>query len=100
MAAEDSISIVKTGATITTGAASVSAAIPTDSSGSLPKYVRVAATAAATVKIGPTGLSAAAGDVLVQPGDAVILKTSGYGFVAALQVTTTGKVQISPLEDQ
>jgi hypothetical protein len=100
MAAEDSVSIVKTGSVIAFGAASASLAIPTDSSGALPKYVRVASTAACYIKVGLAGLAAAAGDVLVQPADAVILKIGGCGFIAAIQVSAGGTVQISPLEDQ
>lgn len=99
MPAEDSISVVKTGATISTGATSVAVAIPTDSAGTAPKYVRVAATSAAYVKVGFSGLAAAAGDVLVQPADAVILKTAGMTHIAAVQVSSAGVVQISPLED-
>jgi hypothetical protein len=100
MAAEDAIGIVKTGSVIAFGAASASVAIPTDSSGSIPKYIRVAANSACYVKIGPTGTIAVAGDALVQPADAMILKTHNYGFIAAIQVAAGGTVQISPLEDR
>jgi hypothetical protein len=91
--------IFATGTTITTGAASASATIPNTSNGTLPKYVRVAATAAAYVKIGPGTPTAAAGDALVQPGDSLILAVAGATKIAAIQVTAAGIVQISPLED-
>ena len=97
---DDSISVVKTGTTIATGAASANVAIPTDSADTVPKYVRVAATAACYVKVGPTGVTAAAGDVVVQPGDAVVLKTHGLGYIAAIQVSAAGVMQVSPLEDR
>lgn len=97
---EEAISVVKTGSVIAFGAASANVAIPTDSSGSLPKYIRVAANAACYVKIGPPGLTAVAGDLLVQPADAVVLKVSNQPNIAAIQVAAAGTVQISPLEDR
>ena len=100
MAAEEAVSIVKTGATIAFTGSSANVAVPTDSAGTIPKYIRVAASAACYVKIGPSGVTAAAGDALVQPADALILKTHGLGFVAAVQVSAGGTVQISPLEDR
>ena len=98
--AEDAVSIVKTGVVIAFGAASANIAVPTDSAGSIPKYVRVASNVACYVKIGPAGVAAVAGDALVQPADALIMKTHNYGFIAAIQVTAGGTLQISPLEDR
>ena len=100
MAAEDAIGIVKTGVIISFNATSANVAVPTDSSGTIPKYVRIAANAACYVKIGPSGLAAVAGDALVQPADSLILKTHGYGYIAAIQMSAAGTVQISPLEDR
>lgn len=97
---DDAISVVKTGSIIAFGAASANVAIPTDSANTLPKYVRVAANAACYVKIGPAGVAAAAGDVLVQPADAVIMKVLRQPYIAAIQVSAAGTVQISPLEDR
>ena len=94
--------VFQRGATITTGGTSARVAIPkTSSSNTLPKYVRLAATAACYARLDAdnTG-TAAAGDVLVQPGDAVILCVAGYTYVSAIQVTGAGILQISPLEDQ
>jgi len=100
MAIEGAISVVKTGATLAVGAASASVAIPTNSSGAAAKYARIAATSACYVKLGPSGVTAAAGDLMLAPGDAVVLKTSGVGYVAAIQVSAAGTLQVSPLEDQ
>lgn len=97
---DDAISVVKTGAIIAFTGTSANVAIPTDSSGTAPKYIRVAANAACYVKIGPAGVTAAAGDLLVQPADAVILKVHNQAYVAAIQVSAAGTVQISPLEDR
>lgn len=97
---DEAISVVKTGSIIAFGAASANTPIPTDSSGTLPKYIRVAANAACYVRIGPAGTAAAAGDLLVQPADAVIMKVHNQTTVAAIQVSAAGTVQISPLEDR
>ena len=99
MAAQGAISILKTGVVISFGGTSASVAIPTDSSGTIPKYIRVAANSACYIKIHSTAPTAVAGDALVQPADALILNTHGMGFIAALQVAGPGTVQISPLED-
>ena len=47
-----------------------------------------------------SGVTAAAGDLLVQPADSVVIKTHGLGYIAALQVANGGVLQISPLEDR
>lgn len=100
MSQDGAISVVRTGSIIAFTGTSASIAIPVDSSGTIPKYIRVAANAACYVKIGPTAPTAVAGDALVQPADALVLKTHGMGFIAAIQVATGGTVQISPLEDR
>ncbi|GJH31440.1 hypothetical protein CBA19CS91_01805 [Paraburkholderia hospita] len=91
--------IFKTGITIATGAASANAAIPTTTNGTPAKYIRVASTAAAYVKLGVAGVAAAAGDILVQPGDSIQLAVSGNTTIAAIQVAAAGIVQVSPFED-
>lgn len=96
----ESLSVVKTGTTIAVTGVSAAVGVPTDSSGSIPKYIRVAATADCYVKIGPTGVTAAAGDMLIQPGAPIVLKTGFAPFIAAIQVSAAGTVQVSPLEDQ
>lgn len=98
--AEDAISIVKTGAIIAFTGTSANVAIPTDSSGTLPKYIRVAANAACYVKLGAAGVAAVSGDALVQPADALILKVHNQAYIAAIQVSAGGTVQISPIEDR
>jgi len=96
---EDAIAIFTTGATITTGAASANVAIPLDSSGNVPRYIRIAAINPSYIKLGVAGVTAAVGDILVQPADAVILCTNGCTFVAAIQQAAAGVVQISPLSN-
>jgi hypothetical protein len=94
------ITVAATGVSITTGAASANATIPNALSGEKPRYIRVAATAAAYVRIGKGAQTAVTTDLLVQPGDAVVLQVpSGIDNVAAIQVSAAGVVQVSPLEN-
>lgn len=97
---DDFITVAATGISITTGAASAGASIPVMSSGEIPRYVRISATAAAHVRFGKTSATAVATDVMVQPGDAVTMHIpSGYDYVAAIQNASAGKVIVTPLEN-
>lgn len=96
--AEDAITVTKTGSVINFTGTSASVTIPTDSAGTTPKYCRLTATQACYVKIDVGSATAVAGDLLVQPADAVVVRTHGLTHIAALQVTTAGVLQISPLE--
>ena len=94
----ENITVVKTGIAISTSATSTSAALPTDSSGVVPKYVRLASTAACYVKLGNSSVSAAAGDLLVQPADSVVIRSIGMTHVAGVQISGNGILQVSPVE--
>lgn len=95
-----SITVIATGVSITTSGTSASATIPNDSAGNIPRYIRVAATVAACVRLGKTSATAVTTDMQVQPGDAVILHVpSGMDKIAAIQVSAAGVVQVSPLEN-
>ena len=96
---DDAITVFKTGSNIAFNATSSNVAIPTAQSGQAPKFVRLAATQACYVKIGNGTQTAAAGDLLVQPADSVILRVAGVNNIAAIQVSAGGVLQISPLED-
>lgn len=86
-----------TGATITVAGTSASAAVPNDTSGNRAKWIRIAATTACYVRIGTGAQTAVNTDMIVQPGDAVVIRTVG-DTVAALQVTAGGVCNITPLE--
>ena len=95
-----SITVVKTGVQQASGAASAGTTIPTCQSGEVPRYIRVAATAAACIKLGIAGVTATTADLQVQPGDAVIMHVpSGMTNFAVIQVSAAGLVQVSPLEN-
>jgi len=91
--------ISATGVAITTSGTSASATIPNTSSGDLPRWVRIAASQPACVRLGKSSATAVTTDLQVQPGDAVIVAVQGNDKVAAIQVSTTGVVQVSPLEN-
>lgn len=96
------ISVNTVGTTITTSGTSASANIPNDSAGNKPRYIRVAATAAAYVKISTAATNAAAttNDILVQPADAIILHVpSGVTKITAIQDSGAGKVNVVPLDN-
>ena len=96
---DDFITVTVSGANITTSGTSANAGIPNAADGNKPRYVRIAATAAAYVKLGIAGVTAVAGDILVQPADAVVLQVpNGVTHVAAIQDSAAGKVNIVPLE--
>lgn len=96
--AHDFISVAKTGIQLVTSAASNDSALPLDSGGGVPRYIRVAATAAACVRLGKGAQTAVVTDLQVQPGDAVVIATQGADHIAAIQVAAAGVVQVSPLE--
>ena len=96
---DDAISVFKTGSVIAFTGTSASIAIPTDMAGNAPRYIRVAANAACYVKLGVGSATAVAGDLLVQPADAVILAVNGATHIAAIQVSAGGNAQVSPLEN-
>ena len=94
------ITVTKTGVQTTTSGTSAGGTIPTCSSGEVPRWIRVAATSAACIRLGNGAQTAVTTDLQVQPGDAVIMSVpQGYTNYAVIQVSAGGVVQISPLEN-
>jgi hypothetical protein len=92
--------VTTTGVAIATTGTSASATIPNDSSGKIPNFIRIAATAPACVRLGATSATAVTTDLQVQPGDAAVLQVpKGFDKIAAIQVSAAGVVQVSPLEN-
>ena len=93
------LTIMSVGFTAATGAASASTAIPVNSGGSRPNYIRVAAINESYVKLGVSGVTATTNDILVQPSDCVVLQVpAGVTHIAYIQGTAAGKVNVAPLE--
>ena len=94
------ITVTTSGFSAVTGAASAATAIPNDSSGRAPNYIRVAARNECYVKLGTAGVVATANDILVQPADSVILAVpKGITLIAYIQGTAAGQVNVIPLEN-
>ena len=94
------ITVTATGITLASGAVSNNGIIPNASSGEKPRFIRVAATQPACVRIGAGPQTAVTTDLQVQPGDAVILQVpTGVLNIACVMVSTAGVVQVSPLEN-
>ena len=94
------VTIVTTGFSAATGAASAASAIPNDSSGRAPNYIRVAARNECYVKLGLSGVTATNQDILVQPADSIFLQVpKGITHIAYIQGAAAGQVNVSPLEN-
>lgn len=92
--------ITTAGFSAATGAASASSAIPNDSSGRAPNYIRVAARNECYVKLGTAGVTATINDILVQPADSIYLQVpKGITHIAYIQGTAAGQVNVVPLEN-
>ena len=95
------ITATVTGITLASGAASTGTTLPVMSSGERPRFIRIAATAPACIRVGAGAQTAVTTDLQVQPGDAVILMIpTGVTNIACIAATaTTGTVQVSPCEN-
>lgn len=93
------LSIGAAGASITTSGTSASAAIPNDASGTRARFVRVACTVAAYVKMGPSSVAATTSDILLNPEHQLVLQVGGATHIAAIQVASAGSVSVTPVEN-
>lgn len=94
------ITVTNPGVSIATGTTAVATPLPLDSSGKLPMVIRVAATVATYVCLTtPSKTAAVAGDMMVQPGDAVILNCAGFSGISAILPSGTGVLEVSPIEN-
>lgn len=93
------ISVAAVGFTAATGAASARTAIPVNSAGTLPRYIRIAAINESYIKTGNSTVVATANDTLIQPADCVIMAVNGATNIAYIQGTAVGKINVVPLEN-
>lgn len=95
------MTITVVGTTVTTGAASASASIPTDAAGNTPRYIRVSATTESYINVAAGAAPVATtNNILVQPADAVVLAVpSGVTKFAYIQGTSIGKINVVPLDN-
>lgn len=95
----EALQVAAGGVNITTSATSAAAALPNNGAGQKARLVRIHATVAATIRLGSSGLTAVATDMIVDPTGPVIMHTMGHTHIAALQVAAAGLVNITPLEE-
>lgn len=96
---DDSLLIVTAGVNLTTSGSSTSSALPNTGAGAAARVVRVAATQAAYVNFGTSGVAATTANILVQPADSVVLTLPrGVTHFAAIQEGTAGKVNVQAIE--
>lgn len=93
------IAIFSVGFTSATGAASTRTALPVDSAGNLPRYVRVAGINECYVKLGSATIVATTNDTLIQPADSAIMAVNGCTNIAYIQGSVAGKVNVMPLDN-
>lgn len=86
------------GVTVASGVASAQTAIPVNSAGVVAKYVRVTATVAAHIRFNKTTATATTNDLLLIPGDAVVLCVQNYDVFAVIQNAAAGFVNVMPIE--
>lgn len=95
---DDAITILTTGTTVTTGAASASVTLPTNAAGKNPRVIRInVASGSAYVKLGKTTATATANDIMVTTGAPLLLNTNGYDTLAYLQFSSAQSVNITAL---
>ena len=92
--------IMAVGVTQGTSGTSAAVAIPVDSSGNRPNYIRVTASNEVFVKLGLVGVVATNQDTLVQPADSVVLQVpKGITHIAGIQgAGGAGRFNVVPLE--
>ena len=95
----NSRTITQTGVSITTSGVSASAVLPVANGGAAARGYRITATVAAHVRLGVGAPTAVATDVLVQPGESLIINRVGFTHVAAIQNAAAGVVIVTPLDD-
>ena len=97
---DDFVTVTVTGSRTACGAASAGTTIPVCSSGEIPRFVIVSATAAAHFRMGAGAQTAINTDLMIQPGDARTMQVpSGINNYACIQAVAAGVVQVSPLEN-
>lgn len=96
---DNAITILATGVSAATGGASARSAIPTNSAGALPNFIRVSGRNECYVKVGNSTVVATGNDALVQPADSLLLRVAGNTHIAYIQGTAAGQINVVPLDD-
>lgn len=96
----NAISIGATGVTVTTTiSTSAGGAIPNNSEGVKPKYVRIAASGTCYARLRAAATTAVTTDAMVLPGAPLVLAVHGNAQYAVIDDGVSVKVNITPLDD-
>lgn len=95
---QSSIQVAATGVQVTSGIATASVAIPTDSAARPARYVRLQANGYVYVRPGAAAVAATVSDIMLSGSEELILNVSGCTHIAYLQETAAAKINISPVE--
>lgn len=93
------MTVAAVGFTAATSGTSARTAIPVNSAGELPRYIRVSGINECYIKLGSSTVVATTNDMLIQPADSAILTVNGATNIAYIQGTSAGKVNVVPLEN-
>lgn len=97
---DDAKQIQAVGATFATSGVSANAAIPNNASGKAPGYVRVQVSNFAYIKFGiGSGTTATTNDILLSPNEPEVFQVSGNTYIAGIQQSVAGVVNITALEN-
>lgn len=96
---DDAKVITAAGVTLTSSGTSSNAAIPNNSSGQRPNYIRIQVTNYAFVKFGTAGVVATSNDILVSPNEPEVFAISGTTYIACIQQAAGGIVNVTAMEN-
>ncbi len=86
---------------VTPGSSNTTTAIPTKEDGSAARYVLVSSPGYMSIAFGPSGVVAVVADsLLITPYAYLIINVSGQTHFGAIEITASGSVCITPLENQ
>jgi len=95
---EYGLSIFASTASLTSSGTATATPIPFDTQGYFPRHIRVSTTADCYVAIGDLGVTAVAGDMLLQAGDAQLLHVSDCKAISILSVSGSATVTVAAME--
>jgi hypothetical protein len=87
-----------TGVKVSVATASSDETLALNAAAGKAKFMRLSATTACYVRWGVGAQTAVDTDLLLQPGDAVVVAVAGADTIAAMRVTADGVLVATPLE--
>jgi len=94
------LSISGTGIKFTLSGTSQSATLPLTAGGQKCSFVYVSTTTGAYIRFGNGTVTAVDTDLLLMPGQGLVIAANTYDKIACLQAATAGQLVVTPLENQ